>query len=300
MTRPKRWIEAAVNETSGERFAISGLVPSRELQYHLSRYQFAAGYAKGKSVLDVACGTGYGACLLSHIASRVIGADISLASLSFARRQYPRANLQYVCLDAQKFPFRESSFDVIISLETVEHLAEPKVFLEECVRVLRPGGVLVLSTPNRDSHFWPLWITQGSPLVRRLLGRIKGLNGALVNPFHHREFDYHELKVLMGSCLNIMGFYGISKLSRSWSYTRGIVRSVGIGRVWWEATKLAGFIGTLLRSAPVVDANEVGLCDPGVETPFIPFALDGPSPVEYFIIVGQKRTSRSGTPLHAG
>lgn len=279
-----------MNEASGERFAMSGLVPRAELQYHMGRYQFAAGYARGKDVLDVACGTGYGTYLLSHVASRVIGADISLESLSSARRRYQSANLDYVCLDAQKFPFREGSFEVVISLETVEHLVEPKGFLEECVRVLRPRGILVLSTPNRDSHFWPLWIAQGSPLAKRLLGRIKGTSALLMNPFHHREFDYYELKELVGSCLDIKAIYGISKLSRSWLYTRGVVRSGGIGRVWWEATKLVGFVATFLSGGPLVDANGVGSRgDAPIEEAFIPFALDGPSPVEYFIIVGQKR-----------
>lgn len=285
----------AVSDASEERFAMYGWVPRAELQYHLSRYQFAAGFARGKEVLDVACGTGYGTYLLSQVASQVIGADISLEILSSALRRYHSANLHFVCLDAQRFPFKQGSFEVIISLETVEHLVEPKAFLEECVRVLRPGGILVLSTPNRDSHFWPLWVAQRSPLMKRVLGQIKGLNRLLANPFHHREFNYHELKTLVSSYLDINGSYGISRLSRSWPYTRGIVTSTGVGRVWWEATKLIGFFGTHLRRGPFVDANAVKLrADAPVEPPFVPFTLHGPGPVEYFIVVGQKRRTRVG------
>ncbi len=280
-----------MKEASGERFVISGLVPGVELQYHVSRYQFAAGYARRKDVLDVACGTGYGACLLSQVASHVIGGDISLDSLLFALRRYQNANLKYVCLDAQRFPFRDSSFDVVVSLETVEHLVEPQGFLHECVRVLRPGGVLVLSTPNEDSHFWLSWVAQRSPLVKRFLGRIGGLNRLLMNPFHYREFNYRDLKLLVGSCLDITGFYGMSRLSQSRLYIGRTVGIAGVGRVVWEATKLIGFIiGALLKGGTFVDANALELrADAPVEAPFIPFALDGPGPVEYFIVVGQKR-----------
>lgn len=283
----------AVSDPSGERFAMSGPVPWSEVQYHLSRYQFAAGYAQGKNVLDVACGTGYGTCLLSQVSSHVIGADISLESLSSARRRYRNANLHYVCLDAQAFPFKEGSFEAVISLETVEHLVEPRGFLEECVRVLRPGGVLVLSTPNRDSHFWPLWIAQANPLIKRVLGRIKGLNTLLANPFHYREFTFHELKILVGSCVDIIGVYGMSKSSTSWPYRRGIVTSAGLGRVWWEAAKLVEFIGARFKRGPFIDASAVELrVGAPVKAGFIPFALEGPGPVEYLLIVGRKRTPR--------
>ncbi len=290
-----------MNEASGERFAVSGLVNNVELQYHLSRYQFAARYARGKIVLDVACGTGYGAYMLSQVALKAVGADVSFASLSFARDQYNIANLKFVCLDAHKLPFGEDSFEVVTSLETLEHLVEPEGFLEECVRVLRPGGFLVLSTPNRDSHFWPSGIAQRSPLVEGLLGRIKELHRALVNPFHHREFDYHELKGIVGPRLRIVGFFGISKLSRSWIYTTGMAKIPGIGRIWWEATKVIEFIRTHVKSGPFVDAKEVQLRTTApVEAPFIPFPLDRPGPVEYFIIVGQKQTVRSAMTLHSG
>lgn len=289
-----------MNRAQEESFALSGLVSRAELQYHLSRYQFASRYANGKHVLDIACGTGYGTRLLSHVAARVVGGDISLESVSSALRRYHAANVDYVCLDAQEFPFREGSFDVVVSLETVEHLVEAERFLDECVRVLRPGGTLVLSTPNKESHFLPLWIVQGSPLARRLLGRIPGVMGLLANPFHYKEFDYHELRGIVGSRLDVKGFYGISKLSQSWLYTRGIVKSGGIGRVWWEATKLAGFIATLLRPSPVVDVNGArSHADQPVDAAFIPFSLEGPGPVEYFIIIGHKQAPRSDGPLRA-
>ncbi len=109
------------------------------LQEHLARYRFARERARGR-ILDVACGTGYGTAMLG-----AVGADLSLEALRYARRYGAVA----VAADAGSLPFGRV-FDTVVSFETVEHLPDPERFVAECARVLRPRGLFIVSTPNRE------------------------------------------------------------------------------------------------------------------------------------------------------
>jgi SAM-dependent methyltransferase len=130
------------------------LVPELEadtVQYfdHLRRYLFAQQYVNGRRVLDIACGTGYGGdMLLRGGAVQVIGADISGAALRYAV-QRRSALIRFMQADAAQLPLPDHTVDVIVSFETLEHLAAPEAFLAEAKRVLRPDGCLIISTPNR-------------------------------------------------------------------------------------------------------------------------------------------------------
>lgn len=114
---------------------------------HLHRYLLARDFARGKDVLDIACGEGYGTALLAQVAHRVIGVDIDRPTVAHAATQYVRANLHYVTGDARGIPLASASVDLVVSFETLEHFAEQEMFLAEVRRVLRPGGLLVISTP---------------------------------------------------------------------------------------------------------------------------------------------------------
>lgn len=117
---------------------------------HLMRYRFAAAFVKGQDVLDIACGEGYGAsAMMRRGAKSVLGIDISEEAVSHAIQRY---GVPARVGSAMKIPVDASSVDVVVSFETIEHVAEPDVFLDECFRVLRPGGRLVVSTPNRPVY----------------------------------------------------------------------------------------------------------------------------------------------------
>jgi ubiquinone/menaquinone biosynthesis C-methylase UbiE len=116
---------------------------------HIYRYRFATRFVRGKRVLDIACGEGYGAAALSRAgAASVIGVDISEETCEHARRKYGVDARQG---SADQIPLPAQSIDVVVSFETIEHVERPEAFLDECLRVLMPGGTLVLSTPNREA-----------------------------------------------------------------------------------------------------------------------------------------------------
>jgi ubiquinone/menaquinone biosynthesis C-methylase UbiE len=106
----------------------------------------------GKRVLDCGCGTGYS---LAHIASLypaadLVGIDPDAGAIDYASKRYP--SMQYVVMNGLDLTFPTASFDIVLSFEVLEHLTrgEQQRYLNEMTRVLRPGGTLVLSTPNRD------------------------------------------------------------------------------------------------------------------------------------------------------
>jgi 2-polyprenyl-3-methyl-5-hydroxy-6-metoxy-1,4-benzoquinol methylase len=143
--------DARVNEHSeftGERFLPGA--PGEIWYEHWHRYHFAAKLVSGKRVLDVACGAGYGSALLAQHGAEVVGADIAAEAIAHARARYadvPR--LEFIAADCAALPFPDSSFDAVVSFETIEHIRNQEAFLDEVRRVLRADGLFVLSSPNK-------------------------------------------------------------------------------------------------------------------------------------------------------
>jgi SAM-dependent methyltransferase len=136
---------------TGERF-IPGVQGEIWLE-HWHRYHFAARWAAGKRVLDVACGEGYGSALLAARATHVTGVDVSEAAVAHARSAYAgRKNLEFVAASCTDLPFPDASFDTVVSFETIEHIEPQAAFLDQVARVLKPGGVFVLSCPNKVEY----------------------------------------------------------------------------------------------------------------------------------------------------
>jgi SAM-dependent methyltransferase len=141
---------------------------------HLARYRWAAGLLSG-DVLDAACGTGFGSAILAGGGARVVGIDRDGPAVAIARRRAPGARFEVAPIPP--LPFGDAGFDGAVSFETLEHIADDAGFLSELHRVLRPGGRLLLSTPNR---------AMSSPNLPRP-----------PNPFHVREYLLPELLALI-------------------------------------------------------------------------------------------------------
>jgi SAM-dependent methyltransferase len=129
----------------------AGDVTGREsLALHVERYRFAARHARPGRLLDMACGVGYGTRLVADEATGIrsaLGVDVSESALAYARERYARAGVDFRLGDALRFADPEG-FDTIVSLETIEHVADPQRLVDRLVSLLRPGGVLVASVPS--------------------------------------------------------------------------------------------------------------------------------------------------------
>lgn len=133
----------------GERFVPK--IDNRDAFYweHITRYTFAKPYIKGKKVLDLGCGTGYGSFEIIKIgAAKVIGIDISKKAINFAQKNFRHKRLSFRVADATSLPFKNNSFDTIVSFEVIEHIKNYHLFLNEVFRVLKKGGHFIFSTPN--------------------------------------------------------------------------------------------------------------------------------------------------------
>ena len=142
-------------------------------QRHVVAYRYAAERVAGMDVLDAGCGEGYGSAMLAQRASSVVGVDLERDVIEHAAERYPAVRFQTG--DLATLGFDDGSFDAVITFQVIEHLQSPRGFVTECARVLRPGGLLVLSTPNRLTF---------SPTGVR-------------NPFHTVEFAPAELRAVL-------------------------------------------------------------------------------------------------------
>jgi SAM-dependent methyltransferase len=164
-------------------------------QRHLAAYEYILPLVEGKRVLDLGCGEGYGVDLLASRAREAVGVDLAPEALYHARRRYRKPNLRFLYMDVYRLELERESFDVACSLQVIEHLHRPEDFLAEVSRILKPGGLCVLTTPNR------LIISPGRETP--------------VNPFHIREYDLSQFRDLMSrhfAEVRISGLFHARKL----------------------------------------------------------------------------------------
>ena len=165
-------------EFTGER-VIPGQVDTDLWNEHLARYYFARRLARGRRVLDLACGTGYGAAILAEAAARVTGVDVAPDAIAYAREHYDAGNLSFAPGDATNLAdLPDASFDLIVAFELIEHLDNWRGLLSEARRLLAHGGQLIVSTPNR--LYYAESRQQAGP-----------------NPFHKHEFTFAEFEAAL-------------------------------------------------------------------------------------------------------
>jgi SAM-dependent methyltransferase len=151
--------------------------------FHLARYQFACPYVVGKTVADIACGTGYGAELLitEGKAAKVIGVDIDKQAIAYATANHMPEGAEFIKSSGDKTDIADHTIDVVVSFETLEHVPCDEALLREFHRILKPGGILICSVPNN----WPLDQT----------------------PHHVRVYDRHSFESMLSRCFVSLQLY---------------------------------------------------------------------------------------------
>ena len=138
-------------EFTGERY-VSDLNSAQISYEHWHRYLYATQFVKGKDVLDIASGEGYGSHLLAQTAKSVTGIDISHEAIAFANESYRQSNLSFLQGAMEKIPVAGTDkIDVVVSFETIEHVntEAQELFLKEVKRLLRDDGIFIVSSPNK-------------------------------------------------------------------------------------------------------------------------------------------------------
>ncbi len=173
---------------TGERTVPGLAVENYWFRRHEVVYRYCADMCAGREVLEAGCGEGYGAALLASHARRVVALDYDAVTVAHVRARYP--SVEVVEGNLAALPMADASADVVVNFQVIEHLWDQPQFITECLRVLRPGGLLLMSTPNR------ITFTPGSDTP--------------VNPFHTRELNAAELaELLTDGGFGVTGMYGV-------------------------------------------------------------------------------------------
>lgn len=184
---------------TGERTAPGIPEENYWFQRHVLAYEHAAQLVAGMRVLDAGCGEGYGTEVLAKTASSVVGVDLELSVVERAARRYRGAKFE--AADLESLHFEPASFDAVVTLQVIEHMRSPADFVAETARVLKPGGLLIMATPNRLTF---------SP---------EGIR----NPFHTIEFSPAELRSLVARWFTVereMGTFHAGRVRRYERWSR--------------------------------------------------------------------------------
>lgn len=174
-----------------ERLSQTTFLPSWVKKEHAARYAFAASFSKNSVVVDCACGSGEGSYLFAQTAQAVYGFDISKEALAEATQRLSQKNLHLSYGSAYAIPLPDNFADVVISLETIEHLEDEHRYLQEMKRILREGGTFICSTPNR-------FITNPG----------KNISQKPANIFHVREYSSREFQAILAQYFPEVEMYG--------------------------------------------------------------------------------------------
>jgi SAM-dependent methyltransferase len=182
-------------ELTGERTLPDVAAENYWFQRHLAVYEWIGARVAGLRVIDMACGEGYGSEVLSRSAASVLGLDANPEAHEHARLRYRRQNLEFDRGTVENYG-EPSSYDAVVFLQTIEHVQDPAAVLGHFRRLLAPGGVAYVSTPNV--------LTLAPPGEAR--------SG---NPWHVKEYRAEEFRELCGSAfgqVELLGLFHARKL----------------------------------------------------------------------------------------
>jgi SAM-dependent methyltransferase len=173
------------------------------------RYQVASRSARDKQVLEVGCGAGLGLNYLSRYAASVTAGDIATENLEYAKK-YVNDRVELVCFDAHELPFDDDSFDVVAAMQVIFYLDTDRL-LDECHRVLKNGGTLIVNLPNRERpYFRPSPLAKSYHSAAELLDALSshGFNaeifGAFPVPESTKWSAWQRARIIAGKVLNLL------------------------------------------------------------------------------------------------
>ena len=178
-----KWLK----KNAGERMDANrkDLFKPDRCDFHLDRYNFASNYVKSDMILlDVASGTGYGSNLLKskEKSISIVGVEIDKNACEYANHTYgEKNNIKYLEGSILELPFEDNHFDIVTSFETIEHVEDDRGQIKEVLRVLKPNGLYIVSTPNAWSD--------------HLFGKTK---------YHVRDYNYEQITNLLSEYCSVL------------------------------------------------------------------------------------------------
>lgn len=168
-------------------------------------YEWCIPMITGKKVLDTGCGLGYGAAFMATYASEIVGIDYDAETIEQNKKEYAGVkNISFIQGSIPPLPFPDNSFDVVTSFQFIEHIHARKEFTKECLRVVKPGGKVLITTPN----------------IKRSLAR---------NPFHIHEYTFDEMNKevsLFTNNFELLGLNANDKVRKYYEENGKFVRSI--------------------------------------------------------------------------
>jgi len=172
---------------------------------HVAAYRHAASMVAERRVLDAGCGEGFGTQTLTQAAREVVGVDYSAEAIAECRRLWcsdgSRPGLRFERVDLTRPGVFTERFDVVLCFQVLEHIRDAASFLRALGERLAPGGVLMLTTPNR-------------------------LRTVSENPYHVREYTEAELRMELAAVFDTVTILGVHGNDKVEAFELGRARAV--------------------------------------------------------------------------